>query len=125
MTSDILQDDFASIEFLRTAFPFFIRGRANWKRCYFAHQSSWRTEEFHSSCDYKGPSLTIIQVGNYVFGGFVEQSWGGKFPEVSFGCTLLNLLLCFKGRSSRLPTPFSHGCFTSIISIVILYSVTI
>lgn len=93
MTSDILQDDFASIEFLRTAFPFFIRERANWKRCYFAQQSSWRTEEFHSSCDYKGPSLTIIQVGKYVFGGFVEQSWGGKCPEVLFGCTLLNLLL--------------------------------
>ena len=37
--------------------------------------------------------MTIIQVGKYVFGGFVEQSWGGKFSEVPFGCTLLNLLL--------------------------------
>ena len=78
MTSDILQDDFQNLELLRTTFPPFIRDNAMWKRCYSADQTSWRTAEFHSSCDHKGPSLTVIRAGEYVFGGFVEQSWGGN-----------------------------------------------
>lgn len=79
MSSDILKDDFQSLEALRSAFPAFIRDYVMWKRCYSADQSSWSTAEFHSNCDFKGPSLTIIRVREYVFGGFVEQSWGGRF----------------------------------------------
>ena len=78
MTSDILQDDFENLELLRNAFRPFIRDSAMWKRCYAADQTSWSLEEFHANCDTQGPSLTIIQVGEYIFGGFVEQSWGGK-----------------------------------------------
>ena len=79
MSSDILKDDFKSLEALRSAFPTFIRDYAMWKRCYSADHSSWNTAEFHSNCDSKGPSLTIIRVREYVFGGFVEQSWGGMY----------------------------------------------
>ena len=78
MSSDILKDDFKSLEALRSAFPTFIRDYAMWKRCYSADQSSWSTAEFHSNCDSKGPTLTVIRVHEYVFGGFVEQSWGGR-----------------------------------------------
>ena len=78
MSSDILKDDFQSLEALRSAFPTFIRDYAMWKRCYSADNSSWSTAEFHSNCDFKGPSLTVIRVREYVFGGFVEQSWGGR-----------------------------------------------
>lgn len=79
MSSDILKDDFKSLEALRSAFPTFIRDYAMWKRCYSADHSSWNTAEFHSNCDSKGPSLTIIRVRQCVFGGFVEQSWGGMY----------------------------------------------
>ena len=79
MSSDILKDDFKSLEALRSAFPTFIRDYAMWKRCYSADHSSWNTAEFHFNCDSKGPSLTIIRVREYVFGGFVEQSWGGMY----------------------------------------------
>lgn len=78
MSSDILKDDFKSLEALRSAFPTFIRDYAMWKRCYSADHSSWSTAEFHSNCDSKGPTLTVIRVREYVFGGFVEQSWGGR-----------------------------------------------
>lgn len=79
MASDILKDDFKSLEVLRMAFPDFIRDYATWKRCYSTENSStWSTAEFHSKCDYKGPSLTIVRVRQHVFGGFVEQSWGGR-----------------------------------------------
>lgn len=79
MASDILKDDFKSLEALRTAFPTFIRDYAMWKRCYYADHSSWSTAEFHINCDFKGPSLTVIRVREYVFGGFVDQSWGGRY----------------------------------------------
>ena len=82
LASDILQNDFNSLEMLRTAFPTFIRDYAMWKRCYSADHSSWSTADFHSNCDAKGPSLTIIRVRDYVFGGFVEQSWGGRWYKV-------------------------------------------
>ena len=78
MTSDILQDDVENLEVLQTAFPNFIRDNGLWKQCYFAYQTSWLTKDFHVQCDSKGPTLTIIQLGEYIFGGFVEQSWGGK-----------------------------------------------
>ncbi|PFX18451.1 Fibroleukin, partial [Stylophora pistillata] len=78
LASEILRNDFKSLEVLHRAFPDFIRDHATWKRCYFADQSSWSTAEFHTKCDYKGPTLTIVRVREYVFGGFVENSWGGK-----------------------------------------------
>ena len=78
LASNILKDDFKSLEVLRKAFPDFIRDHATWKRCYYANQSSWSTKEFHTECDYKGPTLTIVRVREYVFGGFVDQSWGGR-----------------------------------------------
>ena len=78
MASDILQDDLEKLEVLRTALPTFIRDNALWKQCYSADQASWVTKDFHVRCDKKGPTLTIIQLGEYIFGGFVEQSWGGK-----------------------------------------------
>jgi len=33
---------------------------------------------FHSKCDGKGPSVTIIRVGKYIFGGYASQLWGPK-----------------------------------------------
>ena len=101
MSSDILKDDFQSLEELRSAFPAFIRDYAMWKRCYSADYSSWSTAEFHSNCDFKGPSLTVIRVREYVFGGFVEQSWGGRcynrmpslwFKDVRANCFCASLL---------------------------------
>ena len=31
---------------------------------------------FHSKCDNKGPTVTIIRVGKYIFGGYTSTSWG-------------------------------------------------
>ena len=84
MTSDILQEDLEKLEVLRTVLPTFIRDNALWKQCYSADQVSWVTKDFHVRCDNKGPTLTIIQLGEYIFGGFVEQSWGGKGLRLSY-----------------------------------------
>lgn len=44
-------------------------------RCYHAKTDGWDSTTFHSKCDGKGPTVSIIQVGNYTFGGYTDVSW--------------------------------------------------
>ena len=46
-----------------------------WKRCWRASVDGWAGSTFHSRCDGKGPTLTIIRVGRYIFGGYTSKSW--------------------------------------------------
>lgn len=45
---------------------------------YRASRDGFAAECFHSRCDNKGPTLTIVKSGKNVFGGFTEQSWKSK-----------------------------------------------
>ena len=47
-----------------------------WKRCWQASDDGWASTTFHSKCDDKGPTVTIIRVGKYIFGGYTSTSWG-------------------------------------------------
>ena len=47
-----------------------------WKRCWRASVDGWAASTFHSRCDGKGPTVTIIRVGKYIFGGYTSISWG-------------------------------------------------
>ncbi|XP_078363287.1 uncharacterized protein LOC144647355 [Oculina patagonica] len=47
----------------------------SWTRCYHALSNGWEASTFHSLCDDKGPTLAIIRVNNYIFGGFTSISW--------------------------------------------------
>ena len=47
-----------------------------WKRCWRASVDGWTARTFHSRCDGKGPTVTIIRVGKYIFGGYTSLSWG-------------------------------------------------
>ena len=46
-----------------------------WNRCWRASLDGWDGRTFHSLCDNKGPSVTIIRVGQYIFGGYSSASW--------------------------------------------------
>ena len=46
-----------------------------WKRCWRASVDGWAVSTFHSGCDNKGPTVTIIKVGQYIFGGYTSDSW--------------------------------------------------
>ena len=48
-------------------------------RCWHAKTDGWAASTFHSNCDGKGPTVTIVQVGNYIFGGYVDKSWEGEY----------------------------------------------
>ena len=52
-------------------------GRAD-KLLYRASRNGWAASDFHSCCDNKGPTVTVIKSGNYIFGGYTDQSWDGK-----------------------------------------------
>ena len=47
-----------------------------WKRCWRASVDGWASSTFHSRCDGKGPTVTIIRVGKYIFGGYTSISRG-------------------------------------------------
>ena len=54
---------------------------SKWKRCWRASVDGWAASTFHSGCDNKGPTITIIRVGGtYIFGGYTNLSWSaGKW----------------------------------------------
>ncbi|XP_068705748.1 uncharacterized protein [Montipora foliosa] len=49
-----------------------------WKLCWRASRDGWASSTFHSLCDGKGPTVTIIKVNQYIFGGYVNISWGSS-----------------------------------------------
>ena len=56
-----------------------------WKRCWRASVDGWAGSTFHSRCDSKGPTVTIIRVGRYIFGGYTSISWGKWAFIISYG----------------------------------------
>ena len=50
-----------------------------WKRCYIASENSYSSYSFHSACNNKGPTVTLVRVGSYVFGGYTDKSWTSKY----------------------------------------------
>ena len=52
--------------------------RSRFVRCWHAKTDGWAASTFHSNCDGKGPTVTIIQVGSYIFGGYSDVSWNSS-----------------------------------------------
>ena len=69
-----------------------------WKRCWRASVDGWAASTFHSRCDGKGPTVTIIRVqGKYIFGGYTSVSWGKFTVAKRYSFTTTNgYQLCFK-----------------------------
>ncbi|KAL9961667.1 hypothetical protein ACROYT_G030659 [Oculina patagonica] len=47
-----------------------------WNLCYRATLHGWAASTFHSKCDGKYHTITIIRKDQYVFGGYVDIPWG-------------------------------------------------
>ena len=54
-----------------------IGGNFTAKLCWRATKDGWSASTFHSNCDYKKPTVTIVKVDQYVFGGYATASWEG------------------------------------------------
>ena len=52
---------------------------SKWSRfvkCWHAKTDGWAASTFHSNCDGRGPTVTIVKVNEYIFGGYTDVSWG-------------------------------------------------
>ena len=67
--------------------------RSRFVRCWRAKTDGWAASTFHSNCDGKGPTVTIIKVGSYIFGGYTDMSWSSpskyQFMVAPFSLSLL------------------------------------
>ena len=56
--------------------------KGNWTICWRATRHGWSSSDFHSRCDDKVPTLTIVKVvknnTNLIFGGYANSSWNGS-----------------------------------------------
>ena len=63
------------ISFLDPVLP--TASRTDFVRCWHAKTDGWAASTFHSNCDGRGPTVTIIKVNDYIFGGYTDASWSG------------------------------------------------
>lgn len=47
----------------------------HWKLCFNARDHSYSAASFHALCNNKGPTVTLVEVGHLVFGGYTDQPW--------------------------------------------------
>ena len=59
-----------------------IKSDSDWKLCWRVSRDGWDSSRFHSLCDEKGPTITIVKVGKYIFGGYTSLSWS-KYSSLS------------------------------------------
>ena len=75
---------------------FYGKSSQQWELIYKASRDGFDANTFHSRCDNKGPTITIIQSNNgYLFGGYTSISWassGGSYKNdnAAFLFTLTN-----------------------------------
>ena len=46
-----------------------------WEMCYRGSKQNFSASAFHSLCNYKGPTVTIVRVNQSVFGGYTDKNW--------------------------------------------------
>ena len=46
-----------------------------WCLLFRASRDGFAAESFHLKCDKKGPTLTVVRSGSFIFGGFTEAAW--------------------------------------------------
>ena len=75
--SSILRNNMLHLTSLSKWLKSVVQGQSSvWKRCWRASADGWAASTFHSHCDNNGPTVTIVKVGNYIFGGYTSLSWG-------------------------------------------------
>ena len=56
--------------------------KGKWSICWRATRDGWEKIAFHTNCDGKIPTLTVVKVvknnKTYVFGGYSTESWAGS-----------------------------------------------
>lgn len=85
MNSTILAKKGSHLTYLLLFLAPAVGNGSHWVLCYRGSLDGWAASTFHSRCDGKKNTVTIIEKGSYVFGGYTDAPWG-KIIE-----TVLNL----------------------------------
>ena len=91
MQSKILEDRYFLFSHLRR-FLNTVPGSHSWELCYRASSYGWSSSTFHSYCDGKPHTVTIIRKNEYVFGGYSDIPWGMYTADEIY---YLKYLTCF------------------------------
>ena len=57
---------------------------SHWLLCWRATLHGWNVSQFHSRCDGKNDTVTIIKKGKFIFGGYTDIPWGKKTNSLYF-----------------------------------------
>ncbi len=71
LNSSILEK--AEYAFTQQMFEWF--GSNTWQLCYRASTDGWFGKDFHAKCNNKGPTIVLVKVDDYIFGGFTDTNW--------------------------------------------------
>ena len=81
--SVILTDrDFRNVLIRWIPMEFILAGE--WRLLFRASRDGFTPSAFHSRCDNQGPSVTVVNSGGRIFGGFTESAWAGKTDNTTF-----------------------------------------
>ena len=79
MDSTILSNDKSLLHHFHRFLAPAVGNNSQWLLCYRASSDGWSASTFHSKCDNMRNTVTIIESGVYVFGGFTDIPWGEIF----------------------------------------------
>ncbi|XP_068749060.1 uncharacterized protein [Montipora capricornis] len=51
------------------------QSNSHWILCWRGSRDGWASSTFHSLCNGKGPTVTVIKVNQNIFGGYASISW--------------------------------------------------
>ncbi|KAK3748601.1 hypothetical protein QZH41_005228 [Actinostola sp. cb2023] len=83
MYSNILADRTDYYDLLREWLAPVTDSPTPWVTCFHSKKDGWSAATFHSKCNNKGPTITIIKVKDYIFGGYSDKDWQTKSSFVS------------------------------------------
>ena len=84
-----------------------------WRLLFRASREGFAASAFHSKCDNKGPTVTVVKSGANIFGGFTEKPWTSPGAGRKF---LLQLIIISTSKiyPNELPDAF-HALFIIIL----------
>ena len=76
-----------------------------WRLLFRASRDGFAASTFHSKCDNKGPTVTVVKSGANIFGGFTEKPWTSLGAGRKF---LLQLIIIYAWKifPNELPDTF-------------------
>ena len=80
------------------------------KLCYRASLHGWSSQQFHQQCDDKVNTVVLVKVGNYIFGGYTDQTWQGKNLTKLFLNEFWFINDSFYSQISKLISETHEGC---------------